>query len=283
MSVAEQEDCLARTMESNLRFRDDGYVPVMHVSEVIDRYIAAFAADARLAAKPAIALGGIVPNLLRRPKARPYREVLAGIQRVRNAFPQAQLHLFGVGGTATLHIAALLGMDSVDSSGWRNRAARGIVQLAGSGDRTVANLGSWRGRAPSEAEWQQLRECRCPACQHFGPDGLRRSGQSGFAHRATHNLWVLLAEAALIHSHLAAGTYLEWMPTHLDNTVYRPIIMDLARELPRQRSTRGPNVDHASGGEPSPPPLSLCEGRGEPDPAQVRSPPSCRSGRGGRG
>lgn len=229
MSRAEQEDCLARTMAMNDAFRHDGFVPVMHVSEIIDDYIAAFRADARLLGKPAIALGGIVPNLLRRPKARPYREVLAGVQRARAAFPDKALHLFGVGGTATLHIAALLGMDSVDSSGWRNRAARGIVQLPGSGDRTVANLGSWRGRAPSDAEWQRLRQCLCPACQAFGLASLQAGGKAGFAHRAAHNLWVLLNEAELIRAHLAAGDYLAWMLGHLDNSTYRPLIVDLAQ------------------------------------------------------
>ncbi len=230
MTIAEQERCLTETMHVNQSFRHDGYVPVMHVSEIIDQYIVAFKADAQLWEKPGIAIGGIVPNLLRRPKARPYREVLASVRRVRAAFPDKQLHLFGVGGTATLHIAALLGMDSVDSSGWRNRAARGIVQLEGSGDRMIANLGTWRGRKPSTHEWDRLRECPCPACQQFGLDALQAGGTIGFSSRATHNLWILLNEAELIRHHLANGTYSEWMPQHLDNTIYRPIIMELAKD-----------------------------------------------------
>jgi tRNA-guanine family transglycosylase len=230
MSEAEQAACFAQTMVVNQHYRHDGYVPVMHISETIDRYIVAFQADSDLNRKPAIALGGIVPNLLRRPKARPYREVLAGVQRARAAFPAAKLHLFGVGGTATLHIAALLGMDSVDSSGWRNRAARGIVQLAGTGDRMVANMGSWRGREPSTDEWRRLEACRCPACQQFGPDSLRAGGTAGFSSRATHNLWVLLSEADLIRRHLADGTYADWMPGHLDNSIYRPLILELAKD-----------------------------------------------------
>ena len=63
-------------------------------------------------------------------------------------------------------------MDSADSSGWRNRAARGIVQLPGSGDRIVADLGKWRGREPDTDEWKTLKDCQCPACQQF-------SGSSG--------------------------------------------------------------------------------------------------------
>ena len=110
----------------------------------------------QLSVKPALALGGIVPNLLRTPKAVPYKEILEGLRHVRKTFADKEIHVFGIGGTATLHLAALLGMNSVDSSSWRNRAARGIVQLPGSGDRIVANLGSWRGREPSENEWKAL-------------------------------------------------------------------------------------------------------------------------------
>ena len=84
------------------------------------------------------ALGGIVPNLLRTPKAMSHGEVLDKVRQVRATFADRELHLFGVGGTATLHVAALLGLDSVDSSGWRVRAARGIVQLTGIGDRAIA-------------------------------------------------------------------------------------------------------------------------------------------------
>jgi hypothetical protein len=80
----------------------------------------------------------------------------------------------------TLHLAALLDVDSVDSSGWRNRAARGIVQLPGRGDRVVANLGNWRGREPDADEWGLLTSCPCPACQQFTVEGLKASGIAGF-------------------------------------------------------------------------------------------------------
>jgi queuine/archaeosine tRNA-ribosyltransferase len=224
MTPHEQQACLNQTMRVNLRYRHDGYVPVIHASPLVDQYILAITTDEQVSAKPALAIGGIVPNLLRMPKARPYDEVIAGLRRVRTAFADKHLHLFGIGGTATLHIAALLHMDSVDSSGWRNRAARGIVQLPGTGDRSVADLGSWRGRAPSPAEWQQLRDCPCPACRLHGIEGLVRGGIDGFCNRSLHNLWTLIEETRLIESHLQDGTYRDWYQTHLDNTIYRPLI-----------------------------------------------------------
>jgi 7-cyano-7-deazaguanine tRNA-ribosyltransferase len=122
-------------MEMNLAYQHDGYIPVIHISRFLTEYNAAVKEQQDLSLKPTIALGGIIPNLLRASKALPYKEILDSLKHVRQTFADKEIHVFGVGGTATLHLAKLLGMNSADSSGWRNRAARGIVQLPGSGDR----------------------------------------------------------------------------------------------------------------------------------------------------
>ena len=224
MTARKQRDCFHRTMAVNQQYRDDGFVPVVHIGRQLDNYIAAVKADERLSAKPRIALGGIVPNLLRASNALPYEKVLAGLRAMRRSFGEHQVHVFGVGGTATLHLAATLKFDSVDSSGWRNRAARGIVQLPGSGDRLAAELGSWRGRRPSPAEWERLGLCACPACVRHGVNGLRERGIKGFANRASHNLWVLLEEAEWLSNQMAAGTYRSCYEERLDNSTYVRLI-----------------------------------------------------------
>jgi tRNA-guanine family transglycosylase len=211
-------------MEVNRAYEDDGYIPVIHISRHLEEYLIQFQAVEHLANKESVALGGIVPNLLRAPKAMSHTDVLDSLIRVRSELEDKQLHVFGIGGTATLHLAALLGIDSVDSSGWRNRAARGIVQLPGRGDRMIANLGNWRGRKPDEAEWEMLEECECPACQAFGLEGLKANKIHGFCNRATHNLWTLLKEAEAIEDHLVNGSYADWYQEHLDNSTYLPLI-----------------------------------------------------------
>lgn len=224
MSEEEQFICFQKTMEVNKNFVNDGYVPVIHIGRFLDRYLEAFLYDTRLSKKQKIALGGIVPNLLRTPKAMPYQEILDGLRLARSQLSGKQLHVFGIGGVATLHLVALLGFDSADSSGWRNRAAYGLIQLPGKGDRMVANLGSWRGRVPSEEEWNLLADCQCPACQQFGTEGLKARGLQGFCNRATHNLWVLLEEIRQIEEHLANGTYGSWYSRHVENSIYRRLI-----------------------------------------------------------
>ena len=224
MGIAAQRKCLSKTMRVNNAYEHDGFVPIIHISKVLTEYIKAIKANRRLAAKPDIALGAIVPQLLRMPKAQPYEHTLNHIREVRQSFKNKKLHLFGVGGTATLHLAALLEMDSVDSSGYRNRAARGIIQLPGSGERTAIELGSWRGRPVSAREWKKLRSCSCPACLAGGKKGLSALGVEGFRNRATHNLWTVLEEADWVETRLQNNTYTAAYVHHLDNSVYRRLI-----------------------------------------------------------
>jgi hypothetical protein len=227
MTPQKRWGCLIKTMRVNVQYQHNGYVPVVHIGNNLMEYTSRVTAHQSLSKKPSIALGAIVPNLLRKPSAIPYMDVLVGLQHVRDTFRNKSIHVFGVGGTATLHLAALLGFDSVDSSGWRNRAARGIVQLPGCGERLVADLGSWRGREPSSKEWKILKHCKCPACCDHGTRGLKASKLHGFCCRATHNLWVLLEENRWLTKQISAGTYSANYKRRVDNSTYKPIIQDL--------------------------------------------------------
>ena len=224
MSDYKQNKCLEKTMAVNQEFSYDGYVPILHVSRRLNKYIRLFNEDEKLREKPIFAIGGIVPNLLRASKSMSYKKILNSIYKVRETFSNQNLHLFGVGGTATLHIAALLKMDSVDSVGWRVRAARGLVQLPGIGDRMVADLGKWKVREPNPEELKKLEECQCPACQEYGIKGLKANGTYGACNRATHNLWTLLKENRMIQENIENKTYVEWYKEHLQNSTYRPLI-----------------------------------------------------------
>lgn len=224
MSRQKRRGCFDKTMWVNLNYQHNGYVPVVHMGNHLLQYTERLNADKNLSKKKCVALGGIVPNLLRKPKAMPYTEVLVGLRHARSVFRGKSIHVFGVGGTATLHLTALLGFDSADSSGWRNRAARGIVQLPGCGERLVADLGSWRGRQPSKTQWRTLDECLCPACRAYGVKGLKANMLHGFSCRATHNLWVLLEENAWLEQQIRDQTYDVNYSARVDNSIYRPLI-----------------------------------------------------------
>jgi 7-cyano-7-deazaguanine tRNA-ribosyltransferase len=65
MTLEEQRRCFTRTMEVNLAYQHDGYVPVIHISRFLTAYTTAVQEQQGLLTKPMLALGGIVPNLLR--------------------------------------------------------------------------------------------------------------------------------------------------------------------------------------------------------------------------
>jgi 7-cyano-7-deazaguanine tRNA-ribosyltransferase len=86
MTIEEQRQCFTRTMEMNLAYQHDGYIPVIHISRFLTEYTAAVKEQQDLSLKPTIALGGIIPNLLRASKALPYKEILDSLKHVRQTF-----------------------------------------------------------------------------------------------------------------------------------------------------------------------------------------------------
>lgn len=204
-SKKRQKALVDRTIAVLEAHTDNGYCPVIHAGPWLDHYLEALH---RLGRTERLAIGGLVPHLLNSAGAQ-RRETIAGLKRVRRAFP-GTIHAFGIGGVVTLHLAAALGIDSLDSSGWRQRAARGLIVLRGRGERMAVKLGSWKGRGLDDDDWAGLARCRCPSCRGEGSDGLRARGVGGFAHRAVHNLWTLLEEASLIDRHRAKGDFPAW-------------------------------------------------------------------------
>lgn len=204
-SRARQRALFERTLAVLEAHAGDGFCPVVHPGPWLGHYLETLQ---RLGQTRQLALGGLVPHLLNSPGAQRLKTI-ALLRRIRREFP-GRIHAFGIGGVVTLHLAAALGVDSADSSGWRQRAARGLVVLRGRGERQAVRLGSWQGRALSANEWQELERCRCPCCRTQGPGSLSQRTMRGFIHRAVHNLWVLLQEAALINRHLERGDFATW-------------------------------------------------------------------------
>lgn len=229
MKKSAQEKLYKATMVYNHRYAKDGYVPVVHAGAFLSEFLDGVEQISSKKKVKRLGLGAMVPFLLRGKGADGRTQVVDDIMKVRRRLPDVKIHGFGIGGTATLHIAAILGLDSVDSAGWRNRAARGIIQLRGTGDRVVAEFGKWRGRALSLKERKTLEDCGCPSCLG-GPNALEQGGLKGFASRAVHNLWVLNEELQEIEHRLESSTYLDWYRDHVNNRVFLKLIEHAVEE-----------------------------------------------------
>ena len=127
------------------------------------------------------------------------------IRTVRAGFPNALLHVFGVGGTTTMHLMFAQGIDSLDSVGWRLKAAHGAIQLPGLGDRFTSTRAHNTRALLAEDDNAKgiLLQCACPVCREHNTleDRLSVLDRS-FNNRASHNAWVFVQEAAMFGAHI---------------------------------------------------------------------------------
>jgi tRNA-guanine family transglycosylase len=139
-------------------------------------------------------IGSLVPSVFNARGVGGINNVIRIVSHVKKLLPGKLIHVFGVGSTITMHLMFASGADSLDSSSWRSKAAFGIIQMSGIGDRYITGrAGKATGKKYlnlSRKEVGILEECRCPACRKLGLYGLRRS----FSMRALHNCWVFQKE-----------------------------------------------------------------------------------------
>jgi 7-cyano-7-deazaguanine tRNA-ribosyltransferase len=164
-------------------------------------------------APPLVGLGGVVPHLMAITRNFRFgRDMAAKLKLVdllhqrfsvaRETFPKSRLHVFGAGGTVSIAMALRAGADSVDSSGWRVRAAFGCI------------LGPWgrqlriRSRANSPRLFRRsLQEavngCRCPVCTGNVDSKYATQLVKSFDSRATHNLWMQFSDLKRVRAKLS--------------------------------------------------------------------------------
>jgi len=165
-----------------------------------------------------IGVGSLVPSLFKLKGALGIRDAISIIAYIRKRLPEATLHTFGVGSMITMHLMFLLGIDSIDSSAWRTKAAYGAIQLRGVGDRYItSNRRSLVKRKLSKDEKHMLEDCRCPGCRGDGLRGLRRS----FRLRALHNAWVFQQEVSITRRMIRTGKYENYARDILRTSRYR--------------------------------------------------------------
>jgi tRNA-guanine family transglycosylase len=144
-----------------------------------------------------IGLGSLVPLLFTMKGSNRFKDprnyVIDATRLVREEFPNSLLHTFGVGSTKTMHLMYSLGVDSLDSSGWRLKAAYGNIQLPGVSDRHPTSRNNGRSSL-NEKEKKILEQCECPTCYNKSLQDKIKSLDGPFPPRALHNAWVHVQE-----------------------------------------------------------------------------------------
>jgi 7-cyano-7-deazaguanine tRNA-ribosyltransferase len=157
------------------------------------------------------------------------------IKIIRTEFPHAFLHVFGVGGTTTMHLMFALGVDSLDSIGWRLKAGYGAIQLPGLGDRFTGNKHR-RNRTlliEDTVAKEALLECRCPVCQEHNTFERRLTAlDRSFNNRALHNAWVFIQEVNAFREQVKADSVEQFVSQRLQHSPLKsllPAVFDRTR------------------------------------------------------
>ena len=242
MPLPMQQKCMRKTMANNEAWSGRDYAMVLHAGPCFDEYIKRFKASKTLMNSKYVALGALASRRLRVTRLTPGddlsgdKETFEYIKETRETFVDSHLHLFGVGGArATIHLAALLGADSIDSVGWflaGGKFGRALSPVPSKSDVYICSTNSEARPAPTREDIADLEACECPTCQEYGLVGLEDPSVGlGVQCRSAHNLYYLVKEKQLVESHLKAGTYKEWHKDHYNrpqfhavtNAIFNPV------------------------------------------------------------
>ena len=160
-------------------------------------------------------IGSLVPSMFNVRGVGGILNVIKVILEIRKQEPRKKLHVFGTGGSLTMHLMYHAGADSLDSSAWRTKAAFGAIQMSGVGDRYITkNHRHKKYPALSRDEKKRLENCRCPICRKYGFKAL----QEEFTGRAIHNAWVHQQEVRKTRKLMRENRYDEYVDKILSKT-----------------------------------------------------------------
>ncbi len=214
-----------KTMKMNRKYIEKGFVPVIHAGLYFEKFIEEIKKIDKEPKK--LAIGGLVPHMLLS-KNGSRDVVVAVLKHLRHEFPKTDIHVFGIGGVTTIYLLKLAQINSFDSIGWRVRAAWGIIQIRGIGERQIMQRDKgWKIPPVSEEEKKLLKSCKCPICSKNLQDLMKRKDFEGFEARAIHNLYTLYEEVDFINKLKSKKELLEY----IERTVKNPLIQKIIDKL----------------------------------------------------
>lgn len=153
-----------------------------------------------------VGMGSLVPLIRHRVKGG--RKIIVDlIAYVRKRLSSSILHIFGIGGTTTMHIMFFLGVNSIDTAAWERKAANGVIQLPGIGDRFLSKKPHNR-TILKPSEMNVLKECKCPICSNYeNTEQKMKILDNKRDCRVVHNAWVYQREVDIAREMVNQGNY----------------------------------------------------------------------------
>jgi tRNA-guanine family transglycosylase len=169
-----------------------------------------------------VGLGSLVPLIRHRVKHG--RQIIIDlVAYLRKRLPHSLLHVFGIGGTTTMHIMFFMGVNSIDSAGWEKKAANGVIQLPGIGDRFLSKKPHNR-TVLKPKELKVLEKCQCPVCLRY--DNIKERIQvlnEKRDYRVVHNAWVYQKEVNMAREMIKTGKYESYINNVLQSKSFKSL------------------------------------------------------------
>lgn len=151
---------------------------------------------------------------------------------LRQYFPHALVHVFGIGSATTALGVLALGADSADSFSWRRVANYGAILLPGRSERfPIYRKRRVRSRPViNNEDIPFLVACRCPTCSNLPQiDKRLQEFTRCYKMRAIHNAWTLLSEVASLRAAIRRGNVPAFLKSRLSprHLLYRPVMSTL--------------------------------------------------------
>lgn len=170
-----------------------------------------------------ISLGSLVPLVFNTKGTRRIKDslkfIVDAVKLIRNEFPDSLLHTFGVGSSQSMHFMFSIGVDSIDSMAWRRKAAYGVIQLPGVGDRHLIPRNKKRPFIKGR-EKELLASCECPVCKGKSLKKKIQDLNGSFYFRSVHNAWVFLDEQKKFHQALKEEYIKSFIESRLKRGVF---------------------------------------------------------------
>lgn len=224
-----------KTLNNLRRMRDfvaaDRLMPVVHGYSPIELARSCDGVKSVCQTVARIGIGGLVPLICSGGLVREFSYmrldgtkgdrstwIADALQLVREKFPDAFIHVFGIGSATTAISVLSLGADSVDSFSWRRVANYGAILLPGCSERFPTEL---NGRTPSrpvvsKREFPQLMNCKCPTCiKTMGVETRLQLLAASYTNRAVHNAWTVLEEVRRFRNAFQRDRTLDFLSSRL--------------------------------------------------------------------
>jgi queuine/archaeosine tRNA-ribosyltransferase len=132
-----------------------------------------------------------------------------------------RIHILGASSGNSSHVMWFAGMDQMDSSNWRIKAAYGKISFPGITEVKISKRKSNFGANKWKPNYdKKLKECNCPICKQLSLNQSKEILAESFKARGVHNAWVYLQEKQLAKDMIGTPRYKRYLDKRFERSYF---------------------------------------------------------------